>query len=114
MRRDAKFFHFGVWSLIGLSTLVRFMAPLAANPLSSISMGAPLVQWHNATAPLEANPLTAMDPLFYPIWLGIIAKITLGMPLAIGIYSGLLSALTPWAWYRFLREALPSKDTALV
>jgi hypothetical protein len=73
-----------------------------------------MAQWQSAIAPLDPNPLAVIDPFFYQVWLGIAAKITMGLPLAVGVYSGLLSALTPWVWYRFFRESLPSKTMALL
>jgi 4-amino-4-deoxy-L-arabinose transferase-like glycosyltransferase len=55
-----------------------------------------------------------IDPVFYQAWLSFVAKFTLDIPLLVGIYSGLLSAVTPWLWYRFLRELLPRKRQALI
>jgi hypothetical protein len=106
-------FHWTAWALIGLNALVRMSATILANPLAFLNAGAPMMQWRSATAPVDLTVLSAIDPIFYPLWLSGVARITGGFPPAMAIYAGLLSILTPWVWYRFLREALDSKNVAL-
>ena len=58
--------------------------------------------------------MALIDPIFYQAWLSFIAKFTLDIPGLVALYAGVLSALTPWLWYRFLRELLPHKRQALL
>src|SRR4026207_645956 len=92
---------------------VRFHVAVTLNPMQHL-WSDPARHWDNATVPVTRNPLNGIDPLIYQVWLMVVAKVTNGSTTALGLYAGLLSALTPWLWYLFLRELLPSQLLALI
>ena len=69
--------------------------------------------WYFGTHPLDTQPLLAIDPLGYHVYLGAVAKLTAGSHVLVAFWTALLSLSGPWLWYRFLRELLPSRDWAL-
>ncbi len=97
---------------IGFGTYQRLVTPLEFNPLSAV-WADPLRHLSYATI-LHHDPIAAADNIGYQLWLAVIVRLlTLDLS-AIGVYTGLLSAITPWIWYRFLREAINSRLAALV
>lgn len=68
--------------------------------------------WEQGIESLRRDPMSMTDPVLYQIYIGILAKLTLGEPLLVALYTLLLSCLTPWIWYRFARELLPGKLSA--
>ena len=82
---------------------VRFYVAVTLNPAQHI-WSDPARHWHNAATLLTRNPLSGMDPLTYQIWLMVVADVIKVCPRAVGPYAGLLSVLSPWLWYRFLRS----------
>jgi hypothetical protein len=46
------------------------------------------------------------------MWVSLLQKWSLGIPVLVALYAALLSAVTPWLWYRFLREYLRSGPLA--
>jgi len=99
--------------LIASATLVRFITPFFYNPIDAL-WSDPGRWWEYASMGIDTPPLALIDPTFYQAWLSFIAKFTLDIPELTALYSGILSALTPWFWYRFLREILSSKRKALL
>lgn len=83
------------------------------NPMDAI-WSDPERHWIFGTRPLDTQPMAAIDPLGYHVYLGAIAKLTAGSHILVAYWTALLSLATPWLWYRFLRELLPSRDWALV
>lgn len=73
----------------------------------------PARHWFSGTHPLDTAPMSAIDPIFYQIYLGVLAKLTSSQPLLVAYWTALLSLTAPWLWYRFLRELLPDRDWAL-
>ncbi|NTU42427.1 MAG: hypothetical protein HGA78_05140 [Nitrospirales bacterium] len=57
--------------------------------------------------------MSLFDPPVYQIWLSIVQRITMGIPGLIAAFAVALSLITPWCWYRFLREAIASRTLAL-
>jgi hypothetical protein len=57
--------------------------------------------------------MAVFDPPVYQAWLSVVQKFTLQIPALVAFYAAVLSVLTPWCWYRFLRETLDSKNLAL-
>jgi hypothetical protein len=92
---------------------VRFYVAVTLSPAQHL-WSDPARHWQNALEPVTRNPLSGIDPLTYQIWLMVVAKVFNGSMRAMGPYAGLLSVLTPWLWYRFLRELLPTKLLALI
>jgi hypothetical protein len=82
------------------------------NPMNHIGSD-PGRHWHLGTHPLDTQPLAAIDPIGYQIYIAILAKLTVYSPWLVAYWTALLSVSGPWLWYRFLRELLPSRDWAL-
>src|SRR5258705_3878580 len=99
-----------LFAAILAGSFVRFNVALELPPNLRV-WSDPARHWENATVPITHNPLNGIDPLMYQVWLMVVLKVTNGH--AMGIYAGILSAGTPWLWYRFLRELLPGKVLAL-
>ena len=103
------------WVLYGLIAIgcgLRVYNVWIHNPLDHI-WSDPQRYWDHAKEPLTPSPMSVFDPVVYQTWLGMVQKLTLGLPELIAIYATLLSLATPWCWYRFLREALASRTLAL-
>jgi hypothetical protein len=69
--------------------------------------------WAEGTRPLDATPMSAVDPIGYQLYLGVLGKLSAGSPTLIAYWTSLLSLAGPWLWYRFMRELLPSRNAAL-
>jgi hypothetical protein len=82
------------------------------NPMAHI-WSDPGRHWHNGGFPLDTSPMVAIDPVGYQLYVGMLAKVTLGQPMLVAYWTALLSLAGPWLWYRFLRELLPQRDWAL-
>ncbi|MEE9430328.1 MAG: glycosyltransferase family 39 protein [Melioribacteraceae bacterium] len=103
-----------LWLLIIVGEIIHFVVPFIHNPIDAI-WSDPGRWWEYATTMgIDTYPVGLMDPIFYQAWLSFVAKFTLDIPILTGLYAGLLSAITPWFWYRFLRELLPNKQEALL
>jgi hypothetical protein len=83
------------------------------NPLDHISSDAAR-HWEAGVNALSSAPMVLIDPVMYQIYLGILAKLTMKVPVLVAAWTALLSLSGPWLWYRFLRELLPTRDCALV
>ena len=102
-----------LWLLISAGTLTRLGVPFVRNPVGHI-WSDPGRWWEYAQTGVDTPPLALIDPPMYQAWMSFVAKLTLDIPVLVAIYAGLLSAITPWLWYRFLRELLPQKSLALL
>src|SRR5712671_2340395 len=102
-----------LWVVIVAGIYVRFQAALEFNPIHAL-FSDPGRHWQFALNPLLADPLSAMDAPLYQLWLTVVAKLTLGDPLALGIYAGLMSVATCYLWYRAMREVFPSRALAML
>lgn len=69
--------------------------------------------WLNAIHPLDQNPMAGIDPPAYELWLGAVARITLGDRLALAIYGTALSLLAPFVWFLFAKTVLRTTTWAL-
>lgn len=74
----------------------------------------PLRHWTQASETLQSGPMAFFDPVGYQLWLSVVQKITLGLPELVAVYAIALSFLTPWLWYRALRETVASKMLGLL
>src|SRR5947199_6192499 len=102
-----------LWAVIVAGVYVRFQAALEFSPIHAL-FSDPGRHWQFALDPLLADPLSGMDAPLYQLWLTLVAKLTLGDPLALGIYAGTMSVLTCYIWYRVMREVLPSRTSAMI
>ena len=73
----------------------------------------PARHWEQGIDVLRSDPMSMIDPILYQLYIGMLAKLTLKIPVLVAYWTSLLSLLGPWLWYRFLRELLPSRDWAL-
>jgi len=107
------------WPLVVLGALIlagcllRLIDPFYHNPAFHL-FSDPLRHWDNARMPLAPSPMALLDPPFFQVWLSIVQKWTLGHPTLIAIYAATMSLVTPWLWYRFLREMLTSRRLAML
>src|SRR3954469_24828205 len=92
-------------ALVVLGCALRITNVVHYNPIDALYSD-PGRHWEHAKSNLDRDPLTAIDPMGYQIWLSTVARLTLGDRQAVVFYAALLSLLTPWFWYRFAREAL--------
>lgn len=102
-----------LYALIAAGEMVRLFLPFFFNPIDHL-WSDPARHWGYALSGIVTQPLAMMDLVMYQAWLSFVAKFTLDIPLLTAAYAGLMSAITPWVWYRFLRELLPDKRLALV
>src|SRR5438105_14853367 len=102
-----------LWAAIIAGIYVHLRAAFDFNPINAL-FSDPGRHWKFALSPLLADPLSGMDAPLYQLWLTVVAKLTLGNPLAIATYAGLLSVATSWIWYRAMRELFSSGTLALV
>jgi hypothetical protein len=100
-------------ALIVAGTVVRIREPFMHNPLDQL-FSDPGRHWAHAREPLTPGPWAIIDPPVYQILLSVVQKWSLGLPPLVATYEGALSAVTPWLWYRYLRETLRSRTLALV
>jgi hypothetical protein len=102
-----------LYLLIAAGSFLRVREAFVHNPMDEL-FSDPLRHWTFARETLSAQPWALVDPPFYQIWLSVVQKWSLGEPLLVAVYAGLLSAATPWLWYGFLRESLRSRTLALI
>ncbi|CAK0755330.1 PMT_2 domain-containing protein [Gammaproteobacteria bacterium] len=101
-----------LYLLIIFGCIIRFVEVWTHNPIHHL-FSDPMRHWEHARATLWVQPMAVIDPPLYQIWLSVVQKWTLGLPVLTATYAGMLSVITPWLWYRFLREALYSRTLAL-
>lgn len=73
----------------------------------------PQRHWEQGIDALRSDPMALIDPILYQLYIGMLAKLSLKIPVLVAYWTSLLSLLGPWLWYRFLRELLPGRDWAL-
>ena len=98
--------------LIACGIVIRFYSVFDSNPAGNL-WSDPQRHWEQGIDVLRSDPMSQIDPVIYQVYVGIIAKLSLGIPELVGFYTFLLSCLTPWVWYRFFRELQPDKTVAL-
>jgi hypothetical protein len=113
--KQIKLFSYRNILLLGIciAELIRFSLPFFYNPLDSL-WSDPGRWWEYASTGIDTPPLSLIDAPLFQAWISFIAKWTLDIPELTALYAGLLSAIMPWFWYRFLRELLQSKNSALL
>jgi len=110
--RDGFSLRMSLMTLVVLGSVVRIMAVFQHNPLE-IQTTDPGRWWFTATHLSTLQPIAAIDPFGYQLWLGIVAGITGGSRTAIAIHNAILSVLTPWIWHRFLKQLTGNQELAL-
>jgi len=99
--------------LVVLGSVIRIAAAFQHNPLD-IQTTDPGRWWFTATHLSTLQPIAAIDPFGYQLWLGILAGLTNNSPAAIAFHNAVLSVLTPWIWHRVIREVTGNADIALI
>lgn len=89
-------------------TLVRLIIPIQVNP-SSWLITDPLRHWEHATAAPVFAPMRAIDPVMYQVFLSAVVRIVGDGAIRLALYTGILSAVTPWLYYLWLKELLPGR-----
>lgn len=110
--KPSKILSILLWLAIAQGSLTHIVTAMQFNPIHYPYMTDPYRHWLFAQQTLYSHPMAAIDPLLYQVWLSAVAKVTAGDPVAIGFYSGILSALNPYCWYLFLKEALDDEIMA--
>lgn len=100
------------YAVIAFGIISRVVYIFGFNPASHV-WSDPARHWEQGIDVLRSDPMSQIDPIFYQLYIGALAKLTLGIPELIAFYTALLSCITPWIWYRFLRELQPSKTVAV-
>jgi hypothetical protein len=110
--RRTRWFRAGALLLLFAASAYRVLLVFQFNPMDVISSDAAR-HWFTGTHPLDTGPMAAVDPVLYGLYIGALAKLTVGQPLLVAYWTALLSLSGPWLWYRYLRELLPTRDWAL-
>ncbi|WKT60433.1 NPCBM/NEW2 domain-containing protein [Microbulbifer thermotolerans] len=101
-----------LYGLVFAGAWLRVDYILHYNPVDHI-WSDPQRHWEQGVDALRSDPMALTDPVLYQLYIGLLGKLTLKDPLLVAFYTALLSLVTPWIWYRFLRELQPSKTMAL-
>lgn len=101
-----------LYVLIGVGGLVRVLCIFIYNPVNHIGSDAQR-HWESGIDVLRIDLMTMTDPIMYQLYISVLAKLSLQLPILVAFYTSLLSLITPWIWYRFFRELSPNKTIAL-
>lgn len=101
-----------LYALIVVGGLIKVVYIYTYNPVDHI-FSDPERHWVQGIDVLRRDLMAFTDPIGYQIYVGLLAKFTLKMPELVAYSTSLLALLTPWLWYRFLREVQPNKTLAL-
>jgi hypothetical protein len=92
--------------IFGIAMGIRFACVFIYPPSSHLFSDAQR-HWDNAGAFLSPTLFGSVDPIMYQMYLGVLRFITHDNALVISIFTGLLSTLMPWCWYKALGDVLP-------
>jgi hypothetical protein len=98
------------WALlvaVAAAAVVRIWTVFLHNPLDAI-FSDPGRWWEAGHQPLSLGPLNGIDPVGYQIWTSLVAKISAGYAPLVACCTAVLSLVTPYVWYRYVRELVPS------
>jgi hypothetical protein len=98
-------------ALATLGTILRIIYPFYNNPMSHL-WSDPDRHYGNAIGTSD-RAYRYLDPLGYQWWLGTYLKLFGNSYYSVAIYTALLSAGTPFIWYLWFRQCLPTKRLAL-
>jgi hypothetical protein len=101
-----------LYALILAGSAMRVVEAFRHNPMDEL-FSDPLRHWEHARETLAVGPWAIIDPPLFQMWVSLVQKWSLAIPVIVAGYAALLSAITPWLWYRFLREALHARTLAL-
>ena len=98
-----------LWCAIGLGMAIRLSLPFFDNPMDHLSSDW-LRHYSNALDVRGEGIATITDSPGYELWRSAVIRIANNSRLTFAAYAGILSALTPWFWYRWMRDCLPTKN----
>jgi len=96
-----------------LGSALRVAATFQHSPLEMLATD-PGRWWFSATHLSSVQPIAAIDPFGYPLWLGLFIKFAGTSATAVAFHNAMLSVLTPWIWHRLIRELTQDSDLALI
>lgn len=102
-----------VMTLVIAATIWRLLDCIIDNPLDHL-FSDPKRHWNNALLFWTPNLMGGADPLMYQVYLYLVQQLTGCNRLAIGIITGMLSAIMPWFYYKTVREFEMSRFMSLV
>lgn len=111
-QRSVPYIHRLLYVLIVVGAGIRIWAIFTYNPVAHIWSDAQR-HWEQGIDTLRMDLMSQADPILYQIYVGLLAKLSLKVPVLIAFYTSCVSVLMPWVWYRFLRELQSSKTLAL-
>jgi len=110
--RTRPYLHWVLYVLIVLACGLRIWEVFSHNPVFHIFSDTQR-HWDHGKDPLSTAPMVLFDPPLFQMWMSLVEKWSLGIPELVATYAAALSVITPWLWYRFLREMLHSRSGAL-
>ncbi len=108
-----QIFHCFCYLLILVSIAYRIDYIIEFNPIWHVFSDTQR-HWEQGIDVLRGDPMVFTDPIMYQLYIGALAKLTLKYPPLIAFYTIFLACLTPWLWYRFVRELHPNKTVAII
>jgi len=102
-----------LWAVIIVAACVHMAVPFYDNPMHHLVSD---MDRHFGGALIldDDQPMSILDPVGYQFCLGSILRVARWSDPMIAFYCGLLSTFTPFAWYLWLKECLPSSRLALI
>lgn len=101
------------YTLVLIGAVIKLLVIFTYNPVDHI-WSDPARHWEQGIEALRIDLMASTDPILYQLYIGALAKLTLKIPLLVAFYTSVLAILTPWLWYRFLRELQPNKTSAII
>jgi hypothetical protein len=98
--------------LVGIGLIIHAVYPLIHQPMYNMQGSDPARHYQYALGPLKECG-SYLELLGYQIWLYVSLNIVGRTPLNSAIYSAALSVITPLLWFRWFKECLPTKQSAL-
>gem|GEM_PF-2236900 len=97
---------------IGLFNALQVWVIFKYNPINHVWSDAQR-HWEQGTQVLRQDLMAFTDPVMYQLYIGALAKLTLGLPSLVAYFTSLLALFNSYVWYRFFRELQTSKSIAL-
>ncbi len=104
--------HALAYFLVLVGVVIQVVVIWMFNPVDHVWSDAQR-HWSQGLDLLRIDLMSTTDPIMYQIYIAILAKLSLNIPALVAFYTSLLAVITPWLWYRFLRELVSSKGLAL-
>lgn len=105
--------HAFLYLLVALGIVIRVWVVFTYNPLSHV-WSDPARHWQQGTDLFRIDLMSVTDPIGYQLYIAFLGKLTLKEPVLMAFFTSLLSAVTPWIWYKFFRELSKDKTFALI